>query len=74
VNIELDEKLVRLARNLVGAPESSDSEVVEAALTEVLGFAALEEAHQAGPLEPAATDALAVAEVRAHRAARRGSP
>jgi predicted transcriptional regulator len=72
VKVELDEELVQRARDRAAAPDATDSEVIAEAVAESLGFAAMREAQNAGGLPQDEADALAVEEVRAHRADRRG--
>jgi hypothetical protein len=73
VNVELDEELVRRARDRASAPDATDSEVIAQAVAESLGFAAMREAQEASGLPHDEADALAVEEVRAHRAGGRGA-
>jgi hypothetical protein len=70
INLPLDEELVRRAREQdVGEGAKSDAQVVEDALSVMLGLRALDEARAQGTLAPEAADELAVAEVRAARRA-----
>jgi hypothetical protein len=70
INLPLDEELVRRARDQdVGQSSKSDAQVVEDALSVMLGLRALDEARAQGTLSPEAADELAVAEVRAARRA-----
>ncbi len=70
VNLPLDEELVRRARDQdVGQSSKSDAQVVEDALSVMLGLRALDDARALGTLSPEAADELAVAEVRAARRA-----
>lgn len=70
VQIELDEELIRRARDHVARDVGSDSEVIADAVTAFLGFAALDEAHAQGGLPEDEADRVAVEEVRAFRADR----
>jgi hypothetical protein len=70
INLPLDEELVRQARDQdVGQSSKSDAQVVEDALSVMLGLRALDDARALGTLSPEAADELAVAEVRAARRA-----
>ncbi len=70
INLPLDEELVRRARDQdVGQSSKSDAQVVEDALSVMLGLRALDDARALGTLSPEAADELAVAEVRAARRA-----
>jgi hypothetical protein len=68
--IELDEELIQRARDADGAPEKSDTDVVEDALAVYLGMRALDEAQGLGGLDEDEADRIAVEEVRAVRRAR----
>lgn len=70
IQIELDEDLVSRARDRAAGAAAPDSEVIAAAVTAFLGFAALDEAQAEGGLPEDEADTLAVDEVRAYRAAR----
>jgi len=72
LQVELDQELVLRARERAAAPDVTDSEASSLAVAESLGFAALRDASHGG-LPDDAADTLAVDEVRAHRARRRGS-
>lgn len=70
INLPLDEELVRRARDQdVGQSSKSDAQVVEDALSVMLGLRALDDARAQGTLSPEVADKLAVAEVRAARRA-----
>ncbi len=70
INLPLDEELVRRARDQdVGQSSKSDAQVVEDALSVMLGLRALDDSRAQGTLSPEAADELAVAEVRAARRA-----
>jgi hypothetical protein len=70
INLPLDEELVRRARDHdLGQSSKSDAQVVEDALSVMLGLRALDDARALGTLSPEAADELAVAEVRAARRA-----
>lgn len=69
VNIELDEELVRRAREQSSTGAASDSDLIAAAVTEWLAFATLDRSSPP-KLDDDSADELAVAEVRAHRASR----
>lgn len=68
--VDLDEALISRARDADGAPEKSDTEVVEDALAVYLGLRALDEAQALGGLDEEEAGRVAVAEVRAVRRAR----
>lgn len=68
--VELDEALIERARDASGAPEKSDSEVIEDAVAVYLGLRALDEAHALGGLGEDEANRVAVEEVRAVRRAR----
>lgn len=68
--IELDEELVQRARDADGAPQKSDTEVIEDALVVYLGMRALDEAQALGGLDEDEANRIAVEEVRAVRRAR----
>ena len=70
IQIALDEELVSRAGDRAADSDAADSEVIAAAVTAFLGFAALDEAQAEGGLPEDEADALAVDEVRAYRAAR----
>ncbi len=68
INLPLDEELVRRAHDQdVGQSSKSDAQLVEDALSVMLGLRALDDARALGTLSPEAADELAVAEVRAAR-------
>ncbi len=67
VQIEIDEELVRGARERATG-ENSDSDAVARALTLYFGLVALDQANALSSLSGEAADQLAVDEVRAHRA------
>lgn len=69
VQIEIDEDLVRRARERVAGDES-DSDAVARALTVYFGLVALDQANALGTLSAEEADQVAVDEVRAHRASR----
>lgn len=69
INLPLDEELVRRARDQDVGQGKSDAQVVEDALSVLLGLRALDDARAQGTLSPEAADELAVAEVRAARRA-----
>lgn len=69
-SIELDEDLIQRARNADGAPEKSDTEVIEDALAVYLGMRALDQAQTLGGLDEDEANRIAVEEVRAVRRAR----
>jgi hypothetical protein len=69
INLPLDEELVRRARDEDVGQGKSDAQVVEDALSVLLGLRALDDARAQGTLSPEAADELAVAEVRAARRA-----
>lgn len=70
LTIELDEDLIRRARARTGNRGGSDDAVIANAVEAFVGLAALDDAHSRGGLAPDEADALAVEEVRAHRASR----
>lgn len=67
--IDLDEELIKRARDAGGTPEKSDTEVIEDALVVYLGLRALDEAQALGGLEEDEANRMAAEEVRAVRAA-----
>ncbi|WP_327465353.1 hypothetical protein [Baekduia sp.] len=69
MQIELDEELVLRARAQASTTDVSDSKLIADAVAEWLAFAALEASSVPG-LTADEADALAVSEVRAHRASR----
>lgn len=68
--IELDEELLKRARDADGARDKSDTEVVEDALAVYLGMRALDDAQGLGGLDEDEANRIAVEEVRAVRRAR----
>ncbi len=70
VNIELDEDLIRRARDRSTVEGGSDSDVIAATVSAFLGFAALDESQALGGLPEDEAASLAVDELRAFRATR----
>lgn len=70
VRIELDEELVRRARDRVEASARSDSDVISDAVTAYIGVSALQDAQAQGTLTEQDADQLAVDEVRGYRGSR----
>lgn len=69
VSIELDEDLIRRARDRSTVEGGSDSDVIAATVSAFLGFDALDEAHALGGLPEDEAERVAVDELRAFRAA-----